>query len=486
MAKKKLEQELTEQAQAEQQTNGTIKHDFKKIAEIMFWTPAKGESYEKLFSRMGKSVFDLPHHEIVDIVHAGGLQKWAETLRVDSQKELYERLITAMKRTIVDPAFQDKKKMEEFPPLTNFYYLAQTLDRRGKQHSEAESISEVTWDTILARKFLDERVAKMFGEAPDKDKFKEASEKAKGIWGFSDKDIDALRYFVCQSRHENHNPSMNKSIYLWGHEKQTGKTTIARAIVTILNGDKFDNFGRYESSLKAELQYNDHELPLSAYCNAVLLDEAMPKDTSKTYGQMKQALTSNTSRYNQKYKAIKTIPVKRYYFCTSNEPATDFIQDKNERRFYVIEMNKKPKQISFKEIYNIWKDFCINAEPEDDWQEWYNSFDFADGAGTRDMNEVINELILRREEFFPDGKTYVTPVQIARLIYKNEPSISQKQAVRSAMEEIFNDFRVASNPSNYRTSDCYSKALELYNELSFEDRESGKIIEKEVENDLPF
>jgi hypothetical protein len=287
---------------------------------------------------------------------------------------------------------------------------------------------------------------------------------------------------------------MNKSIYLWGQEKQTGKTTIARAIVTILNGDKFDNFGRYESSLKAELQYNDHELPLSAYCNAVLLDEAMPKDASKTYGGVKQALTSDTTRYNQKYKSIKTIPVKRYYFCTSNEPATDFIQDKNERRFYVIEMNKKPKQISFKEIYSIWKDFCVNAEPEQDWQEWYNSFEFADGAGTRDMNEVINELILRRDEFFPDGKTYVTPVQIARLIYKNEPSISQKQAVRSAMEEIFNDFRVASNPSNYRTSDCFSKALELYNELSFEDKESGKIAEEvesgkiaeEVENDLPF
>ncbi len=148
-------------------------------------------------------------------------------------------------------------------------------------------------------------------------------------------------------------------------------------------------------------------------------------------------------------------------------------------------MNKKPKQISFKEIYSIWKDFCTNAEPESDWQVWYNSFEFADGAGTRDMNEVINEIILRREEFFPDGKTYVTPVQIARLIYKNEPSTSQKQAVRSAMEEIFNDFRVASNPSNYRTSDCYSKALELYNELSLEDKQSGKIAE-EVENDLPF
>ena len=167
MAKKKLEQEITEQAQPEQQTIGTIKHDFKKIAEIMFWTPAKGETYEKLFMRMGKSMVDLPHPEIVDIVHAGGLQQWAETLRVDSQKELYERLFNAMRRTIVDPAFQDKKKMDEFPPLTNFYYLAQTLDRRGKHHSEAESISEVTWDTILARKFLDERVAKMFGDEPD-------------------------------------------------------------------------------------------------------------------------------------------------------------------------------------------------------------------------------------------------------------------------------------------------------------------------------
>ena len=67
----------------------------------------KGETEEQVFIRNGKNINDLPkHQEIIDIVHAGGLQKWAETLRVSSQKELYGRLMTAIRRTIAEPVFQ--------------------------------------------------------------------------------------------------------------------------------------------------------------------------------------------------------------------------------------------------------------------------------------------------------------------------------------------------------------------------------------------
>ena len=32
--------------------------------------------------------------------------------------------------------------------------------------------------------------------------------------------------------------------------------------------------------------------------------------------------------------------------------------------FYAIRMVKKPRQLSFDDIYQTWLDFCINAEPE--------------------------------------------------------------------------------------------------------------------------
>ena len=80
--------------------------DLVKLREVMVWDKYKGETEEQVFIQNGKNINDLPkHQEIIDIVHAGGLQ-WAETLRVSSQKELYGRLMTAIRRTIARACFQ--------------------------------------------------------------------------------------------------------------------------------------------------------------------------------------------------------------------------------------------------------------------------------------------------------------------------------------------------------------------------------------------
>ena len=405
----------------------------------------------------------IPNTDAIDIVYSGGLQRWAEQQRPETKEELYTIILRAINRTISDPVFNDRNRVNVYPALGNFFFYCQRLDRTGKAAKEAESISDYVWNTVIAKRNLKERVDKMFSEKPDKAKFENAKNRVKQIWKFSDKDIDAIRYFVCQTKEKKLNPSMNKSIYLWGTTKQTGKTSIARAIVTILNGDVFDNFGKYESTLNNEMQYNDHDIPAAALYNAVLLDEAMPKDSRKSYGLIKQVLTSDVCKYNQKYGAITRIPAKRYYFCTSNDDIGDFVQDASERRFYAIKMDSVPEQISFEEIYNVWKEFCINAEPERNWQIWYNSFSFVDGMATKDMHEVINEIIIKRDDLFMtmSGKPYITSKSVADRIFKNEPTKEQKTAVRSAMENLFGAYRNKSNTSLYSISECRQKANEI-------------------------
>jgi hypothetical protein len=160
-----------------------------------------------------------------------------------------------------------------------------------------------------------------------------------------------------------------------------------------------------------------------------------------------------------------------------------------ERRFYAIRMAKKPKQLSFDEIYQIWLDFCTNAEPEDDWQEWYNSFDYVEGVATREMDEASNEIILRKDEIFTTGsKTYITAKQVASLIYKNEPNTAQKATVRAVMEKMFGDCRVPSNPSNYRVMDCWNRATEISEDISASDVDGGEMdnLTGGVASDLPF
>ena len=454
--------------------------DYQKIIDVMCWEVYEGETPEQAFTREARNNTPPPN-EVIDIVHAGGLQKWAESLNVNSEKELYDRIIGAMRKTVSDPIFNDRQRVNNFPPFANFFISCRSIDRNGKTASEAEKISEYVWNTVICRRNLAVNVARMFTNQPDHEKFKTACNRISDIWGFNFKEIDAIRYFVCQTRHTKHNPSLNKSIYLWGKEKQTGKTTIARAIVTILNGDKFDNFGNYESTLHSEMQYNDHDIPASAFCNAVLLDEAMPKDSRKSYGLIKQVLTSDMCKYNQKFGSITRIPCKRYYFCTSNDDIEDFIQDATERRFFAINVERKPEQISFDEIYQIWFDFCTNAVPEDDWQIWYNSFDFVDGLAMKDMNEIKNEIILRKNELFSTlqgAGTYFTIKQLASQLFKNEPTREQKKSVAYAVTEMFSDCKCKSNKALFSKSMCYEKLQEQDNE---QDNEGV-----EPETNMPF
>lgn len=436
--------------------------DYKKIIDVMCWEVYDGETPEQAFIREARNNTPPPD-EIINIVHSGGLQKWAEGLNVESEKELYNKILFAIRKTVSDPLFNDRKTVNNFPPFANFFYFCQRLDRNGKAASEAEAIADVAWNGVICRRNLDINIKKMFAKEPDAKKFKETCARISEIWGFTAKEIDSLRYFVCQTQHENHNPSLNKNIYLWGTEKGTGKTTIARSIVSILNGDKFENFGKYESTLNTEMGYNEHDLPLSALYNAVLLDESMPKDSKKSYGGVKRMLTSNSFNYNPKFRQVVNIKCRRFYIFTSNDDIVEYIQDITERRFFTLNIEKKPTQLSFDEIYQIWLDFCTNAVPEANWQEWYNSFDFVDGLAYKDMNEVKNEIKLRKNELLSTvhgTSTYFTVKQLASQLFKNEPTREQKKSVELAVKEMFSDCKCKSNKSLYIRSMCYTKIQE--------------------------
>ena len=256
--------------------------------------------------------------------------------------------------------FNNKKTVDAFPPLANFFYYCQKTDplRQGEQRG-GEHIRMV-WNTVICRRNLSEQVTEMLRKTNliGLFKFKEA-ERIKEVWGMSDKDVDAIRYFVCQTRHKNQ--PITEQIHLpvkrGRRRSRQGKTTIRNGqVVNHPNGDSFDSFGTYESTLSTEMQYNDHDIPAGALYNAVILDEAMPKDSSKSYGLIKQVLTSNSCKYNQKFGFNKKDPLQAVLFLHINEDVIDFVQDMDERRFYAIRMVKKPRQLSFDDIYQTWLD----------------------------------------------------------------------------------------------------------------------------------
>lgn len=453
--------------------------DYKKITEIMCWKIPEGMTPEQVFNFEVNNPAAIPHPSIIDVAHAGDLKAWARMQDCNSEKELIEKIKRVMRLAINAPQFADKKTRDIFPPLYNFHLYCQRVDRSGKLNEEAEAIAEMAWNGVLAVKRLEERTAKMFSEPPVAAKYEAAAARLKEIWGFSTDDIEAFRYFVCQSRHQNHNPSLNKSLYLYSNEKRTGKTSVARALVSVLNGElTMDAAGAYESTLATEMQYNDHALPLCAQSNAVLLDEMLPKDSKKAYGQIKSMLTSNTCHFNPKYQRVVTLPAKRFYIFTSNDELSDFIQDDKERRFIPILMDRLPSQITMEEIYNVWRDFATNCSPEENWQLWYNSFAEVDGLLTKEKDYYKtaikgDEVLLSKIKGL--SGYHVGPPLFNNHLLVGKQTREERKAILSAMIELFG---APVGPSRWKKS----TVIEV---LSREDDEL--LLDSEPEDDdLPF
>ncbi len=465
--------------------NKTKKLDYEKLAKVMLWEKFEGETYEQVFLRKDIKPSHTPDPYIVDVVSYESLENWAKHGEFESLEQLQSEIIFIFKRAVVDKINNDKAMQKLFPPIYNFCVFATNTDKRGKLTAEAEKIAETAWYGELAQLRLKAKTDKMFSVVPCKEKYKNASLKLQEIWGFSDIEVDAFRYFVCQTRHENHNPSMNKSLYLSATNKKTGKTTVARTLASILNGEQSVMDGsKFESSFNKELQVNAHELPYAAQYNCVILDESMPKDSRKSYGRVKSMLTSNTCSFNQKYGKIMQVEAKRYYLYTSNDDISEFVQDSSERRFIQINMERMPKQISFNKIFDVWKEFCVNCEPESDWQLWYNKFKDVDGVERKDISYYKDVILSDKSVLSAISNCFDSAITLkffADLLITGKATREERKSLSSALTELFGE------PNSYRwsRSKVQIKLTEMIDEFEKLDIEQN-LIDDSDDKKLPF
>ena len=457
---------------------------FEKICAIMDFEVEEGITAEEVIQLRGYTAKQIPEEIIVDIVYKGSLGRWAASQNVDTERKLAKKIERAIRKTVNSIVLADRATNNKFMAIQNFYSYCSNVSRRDDVVSEAEKIAESVWNEELAVKRLDERIAEMFKEKPCKNKYNEAAIKLKDIWGFSDTEIEGFRYFVCQSRNKFINPSLNKSLYIYSLTKKTGKTSVSRALISILNGETCsENAGKYESSLAIEMQYNDYAKPVATEAKAVLCEESMPKDSSKAYGQIKAMLTGNSVKYNQKYGKIVNLPARRHYIFTSNEDPSDFIQDGKERRFIPIHMKEEPKQISFEKIFNVWKQFATNCEPESDWQIWYNSFDDVDGLMSKDIEYYKAKLLTTNEihnELQQMTGTYVSTGFFHDRLAVGKATRDEKKAINESCEELFGK---QPYPSKWRVSDV-NQALSDKVSYMTSDYEEEEV--KQLVKGLPF
>ena len=196
-------------------------------------------------------------------------------------------------------------------------------------------------------------------------------------------------------------------------------------------------------------------------------------------------MTSNSCTYNQKYGKIITVKTKRYYIYTSNDDISDFVQDSSERRFIQINMERVPQKLSFEKIYDYWKEFAQNCEPEENWQEWYDSFEDVVGIEQKDISGVKDELLSNGAilQAIKNTTSYTITLKFfSDLMIVGKPTRDERKFLKKALEEVIGE------PNGYRWNrlDVEERLSNKIEEQKNADLVNNVISEEDLETGLPF
>jgi hypothetical protein len=409
-------------------------------------------------SETGINLTDLISSEVwMEIIKQDSIYSYISSKTFESQNEI-KMLCEKIYRDYLDETcFLDIKKMTEVYKQRGFMFCTQmrNLTRSvGSAEKWIEGTANTYWFGVNAMRCITERVQNLLKCEQTQAAYNRAAVRLMEYFNFTPLQIEMLKYFFCQSIEGTCPPHLNKAIFIWGDNKGVGKTTIASTIVSILNGEKNINNARlYESDLAQELGWKDFVAPMICSCRAVLMDEAMPKDSSKSYGSFKKRITTDGVKIRFVFQNQIDVQAKANYVFTSNDPLEVFIQDKKERRFLEFHIEKKHNNLSYEQIYNAFLSFAQQCKRTMEWGEWYNSMSKdteVKGIISRDIEDIRS--FFETTSFFTTIELGSSQVSIgefyrqAQMFDKN----ASKQTIRECVYEMFGE---PMRPSTWRKAD---------------------------------
>lgn len=331
--------------------------------------------------------------------NCGSLASFLMRYEFDDQEEIREAVITLIYAMVRDAYMGSKYHQENDPSVRMLYKrFSDIANKADKIERYPRGIASELWGSFYSRHNLEERVAKMFSRKPNADAFDDACNQLRSIYNFSGHDLEKISFFVEQVKAGEKFPnSLRRMLYFWGETKKSGKTTCAKMITCILNGERnWDKVDKYSSNLANEMQIGGFKVPRISECNCVMMDECFYADMGKTYSDFKRFLTSSNGRARLPYGQEFEWQGMPNYIATSNDSLQKFIKDWNDRRYLSIEFKERPyKKMDFADIYCLWEQFIINSTPRAGWAEWSDSmFNYCEEKGERQeyADEFENEL----------------------------------------------------------------------------------------------
>lgn len=406
----------------------------------------------------GVNVDDLLGSDLwVEIMKVNSIDTFLQDQDFDSPGEIRTTCEKIFNDYLDEPCFEDDKKIGKIYGKRGIMYLNQmrNLGRNvGTYEKWTEGTANHFWFGKNAMRCISKRVENLLVVEQTDEKYKKSVINLIENFNFSNLQIEMLRYAICQSKGGDCPASLNKAVYIWGKGKGTGKTTIAATLVSILNGEQ-DHFNirNYESTLAQELGFKDFVSPMIASCRAVLLDEAMPRDSSKSYDSLKNRITSDGVKIRFIHKNQIQMHAKANYYFTSNHPLEYFVQDESERRFFEFCIESRYKTLTYKKIYSLFLDFAQQCKRIEDWSTWYDSMlNDTEVKGLQSRNKEDIRSYFETPLFYEQISGGSSQVSIGTFYIQVAmfDKIASKQVIRECLVDLFGE---PYRPSTWRKTE---------------------------------
>ena len=387
-----------------------------------------------------------------------------------SVEEVEEAITDAWWQVATDKYLMSKTTQALMPEAKLLLQRAVKICTAATMSKNMKAAAESLWMRCFERADLNRRRAEMFIAEPVAETYEEARADLSDIYGFTPEEWDYIRYFVCQARRDGSDPALNRSLYLYSAEKMTGKTTIARIIAGILNGRKSWREccgGDAFSDIATELQFERFSRPKAVRLACVVMDEAIAgKTTSKYYGKLKTAITTDSCAVEVKFGGTYDVTCTRNYIFTSNNDVSSIIADESERRICVIRM-RKPKFREYEQLFDLWHDYIVNAPDEEDVAVWYrDTMPEVRGDDGLTKDEIVSALLgdefrshLRMEQN-AGGYQVSFPKFFTDWLCKSYDVRRQRNIVKEAVVEAFGEPSCSGRRKYYNITDLLDYGVE--------------------------
>ena len=419
----------------------------------------------------------------------------------DSREEI-ERAIVELCRAMCDDKWLGSKQTQTSIPSMKCL-LRRFTDIFGKQaqiDKYPAAISGEMWHGNYARMRREKMVSGMFDREKDLTRYNAAYERLTACYGLSDIDEKKLHFFVCQVRAGREFPdSLRRMLYVWGKRKKTGKTTLAKALVCVLNGsDDMERYAYFCTTLQTEMQIKGFAVPKIAECRCAMMDECFFNDMSKVYADFKKLITGRDGSARLPYGQEFTWQGLPNYIATSNEPLVNFIKDWNDRRYLSINLESEPAQkMTDSEVLELVKDYCVNA-PDIDFHDFADDiFEASDERGEQTERADEFALDMQKEEFlsyignanYVAGNRFAVENKISCKFFVdyfarqmgNEAQKRRKEITKAA-EDIFGERYMG----RFWLLDDLRKRADEIKRGQYERQQENEVESKEETDKLPF